>query len=409
MNNSESRKSIWFIWLITISNGLIFYAPIFALYLQQELLDYTQVALIMAFQSFFIILLEIPSGAFSDIYGRKNSLVIGAILHLVSLLFFYIGTSFAVLTLFAFTSALVQSLGSGTIEAIIYDTLKNPIDENIKVNNFIKKITFKQFIAINGALWPIAASIASLIGGFLSIYGYKFTILITFIPAILKLLFVLLIKESTYTKPKRKKIMDQMKTSLKFIRLDRQLGLLLLSGFLVYSFAEVAFQIKPVYLTAIDLPLYYFGIIYTLSFAFSFLGSLLSQRASLKLSYKTLLISSQITIGTLFFAPTFIPLPFINAAIMSIESFFWGLRWPIQIDWINSRINSGERATINSASNLMNHLGFTIFIILSGMTLEFIDSIWLIRIIGIFQILTVFLLFGLNNKKEQEKSVISLD
>ena len=121
----------------------------------------------MGFQSFFIILLEIPSGAFSDIYGRKNSLIIGAIVHLVSLSFFYIGTNFAILALFAFTSALVQSLGSGTIEAIIYDALKNPVDENLKMNNFIKKVTFKQFIAINGALWPISASIASLIGGFL--------------------------------------------------------------------------------------------------------------------------------------------------------------------------------------------------------------------------------------------------
>ena len=409
MNNSDPRRSIWLIWLITIFNGLIFYAPIFALYLEQELLNYTQVALIMAFQSFFIILLEIPSGAFSDLYGRKNSLIIGAILHIVSLLFFYIGTNFVILALFAFSSALVQSLGSGTIEALIYDTLKNSADESIKINKFIKKITFKQFIAINGALWPISASIASLVGGFLSIYGYKFTILITFIPVILKLIFVLLLKESTYIKPERKKIIFQMKSSLKFIRLDKQLKLLLLSGFLVYSFAEVAFQIKPVYLTAINLPVYYFGIIYTLSFAFSFFGSLLSQRLSLKLSYKTLLISSQIMIGILFFAPSFIPLPFINAAIMSIESFFWGLRWPVQIDWINSRVNSSERATINSVTNLMNHLGFSIFIILSGMTLEIIDSIWLIRIIGILQILTVFLLLGLNNKKEQEESAISLD
>jgi hypothetical protein len=50
----------------------------------------------------------------------------------------------------------------------------------------------------------------------------------------------------------------------------------------------------------------------------------------------------------------------------------------------------------------MNHLGFTIFVILSGFTLEFITPLWLFRIVGIVQILTVFLIFGL---KEQIKKI----
>lgn len=399
MNSLPSRKFIWIIWFMTFFNGLIFYAPVFALYLQQELLDFTQVALIMAFQSGFIILFEIPSGAFADIFGRKKSLVIGGCLQLISLLFLYLGNSFIILTCFALTSALFQSLNSGTIEAIVYDALKEENVSQASLINIRKKITFKQFIAINGAIWPISASIASLFGGFLSIYGYRLTILICFFPTFIKLLLTLKIKEPTYIKPERKKMIAQIKTSLKYIHLDKQLKLLLLSGFLVYSFAEVAFQIKPIYLNAINLPLEFFGIIYTLSFAFSFLGSLLSEKISHNFSYKSLLISSQISIGILFFAPSFIPLALVNATIMTIESFFWGLRWPIQIDWINSRVNSNERATINSATNLMNQLGFTIFIIFAGLSLEIINPIWLIRYIGIFQIITVILLFGLHNRK----------
>ena len=399
MNNLPSRKNIWIIWFMTFFNGLIFYAPIFALYLQQELLDFTQVALIMAFQSGFIILFEIPSGAFADIFGRKKSLVIGGCLQLISLLFLFFGNNFIILTCFALTSALFQSLNSGTIEAVVYDALKEENVSQASLTNIRKKITFKQFIAINGAIWPISASIASLLGGFLSIYGYKLTILITFIPTFIKLLFTFKIKEPTYIKPEKKKMVAQIKTSLKYIHLDKQLKLLLLSGFLVYSFAEVAFQIKPIYLNAIKLPIELFGIIYTLSFALSFLGSLLSEKISHNFSYKSLLISSQISIGILFFVPSFIPLALVNAMIMTIESFFWGLRWPIQIDWINSRVNSNERATINSATNLMNQLGFTIFIIFSGMSLEIITPIWLIRFMGIFQIITFFLLLGLHKRK----------
>jgi len=290
-------------------------------------------------------------------------------------------------------------LNSGTVAAILYDSLHNSISE---LNENRKGITFKRVIAITGALWPISASIASLIGGFMSILGYKFTILITFIPIFIKLLVVLLLKETDYIKPEKRSLIKQIKTSLKIIRLDNQLMILLLSGFLVYSFAEVAFQMKSIYLQSISFPIQYIGIVSTLSFTFSFIGSLLSESVSRKVSYKKLLIICQISIGLLLFLPSFIPLAFINATIMSLESLFWGMRWPIQIDWINSKVESRERATINSASNLMNHLGFTIFIILSGFTLEFITPLWLFRIIGIVQILTVVLIFGL---KEQIKKI----
>ncbi len=39
MNN----KNVFLIWILTILNGLIFYAPVYALYLHQELPDLTQV------------------------------------------------------------------------------------------------------------------------------------------------------------------------------------------------------------------------------------------------------------------------------------------------------------------------------------------------------------------------------
>jgi MFS family permease len=390
-----NAKNVYLIWIISILNGLIFYAPIYALYLHQELPDFTQVSLIMAVQSGFIILLEIPSGAFADIFGRKNSLVISAVLHCVSLSFFYLGSEFWILILFAFFSALVQSLSSGTVEAILYDSLSN---QNSESNDSLKKLTFKRSLAIIGALWPISASIASLVGGFISVFGYKFTILITFIPIFIKLLVVLGLKETDYIKPEKKSMLKQIKNSLKVIRFDNQLILLLLSGFLVYSFAEVAFQMKSIYLQSITFPIQYIGIISTLSFMFSFIGSLISENISRKIPYKKLLIICQISIGLLLFLPTYIPFAFLNATIMSIESLFWGMRWPIQIDWINSKVESKERATINSASNLMNHLGLTIFIIISGLTLEFITPPWLFRIIGLVQILTVFFIFGLKEK-----------
>ena len=217
----------------------------------------------------------------------------------------------------------MPSLNSGTITAIIFDSVKLSSSDARDSNKFLNRIKFKQIIAINGALWPISASLASLIGGFFDLLGYRITILITFAPSFLQLAAVLMIKEPEYSKLERKNLLTQIANSLKIVKLDKQLILLLLSGFLVYSFAEVAFQMKPVYLSAIFLPIQFFGIIFTLSFAFSFIGSILSERISQKIPYKTILISCQILIGLLFLIPSFIPFAFRDSKVQGFKELLY--------------------------------------------------------------------------------------
>jgi MFS family permease len=396
-------KNIWLIWISTAIGGLAFLQPIYILYLQQELNDIFLISLILAVGSIFVILFELPSGAIADIFGRKRSLLVASGFSIGGLFLLWIGGSFWVIGGSVLLSAIAQSLISGTIEAIIFDSLNlkgknNKSDENPDV----KLISVKKAIAINIALWPIAASLGALIGGFTSEYNYRLPIFLTLIAMIFNLVILFFILEPPYQKPESKNILHQIFKSFQSIWKNSQLLLLFLSGFLAYAFAEIVFQFKGLYLEFISFQISYLGIVSTISFIFSFLGSFCSEKVVFRFNEKYVLIICQIGIGILILFATLIKNPYIAAFLLSIESFFWGMRMPVQVDWMNSFIKSEERATINSVGNLANHLGFSIFLPIFGVLLNHLNFIWLFRIMGSLQIITIVFLFGLKKKKNRE-------
>lgn len=107
------HRNVWLLWLQTFLNGLIFYQPILSLYLQGEVEDFVLVATIFAVNSIAIILLEIPSGAVADLFGRKKSLMIAAILQFCAILLLWIGQSLGILLSYALIGALASNMTSG--------------------------------------------------------------------------------------------------------------------------------------------------------------------------------------------------------------------------------------------------------------------------------------------------------
>lgn len=413
-------KNVWFLWMYSFFSGIIFFQPILSVYLFQELVNLTEVSSIFAIEAILVVIFEIPSGALADIYGRKTILILSTSFRICALLFLFVGHYYVVFLLNALFNALAQSMESGTIEAILYDSLQ--ISDGLSGSNqndlnppqkpegdFKNYLSFKQANAINAFLWPLAASIASLFGGYLSTISYRTAIAATFIPAVICILTLVVIKDP-HSKPNKNKIdnslpseisiKSQIQISLKEIHQSRQVKILFLSGFLVFAFAEVAFQFKGLFFEAINLPLYQFGIFSTLSFAMSFLGSLFSHPISKKWNEKGILICCQVFLGVFILISTFIPHPFISGVFLSLESFFWGLRWPIQSDWLNSQISSKNRATVNSVASMANRIGFAIFSPLLGLFGEYFSMISMFRLLGALEIVTIFLLFTLKRREK---------
>ena len=101
----------------------IFYLPVLALYLHEKLFTATNVAVVFSVMTLVKLLLEIPSGTLSDLFGRKKTLILGQILFFGLLYLVLKSNSLVDFVIAAVINGIGSSLISGNDKAIVYDTL----------------------------------------------------------------------------------------------------------------------------------------------------------------------------------------------------------------------------------------------------------------------------------------------
>lgn len=147
--------------------------------------------LLEAFYSVLMVVLELPTGYFADVRGRKASLIVSTTGYGLALAFFMFGQSF-----FEFAAAMVLwavsgAFRSGADNAFIYDTLLS-----LKREKEFPKISGRA-----GFLAMVAGAVASLVGGYFADIRITFPFVLTVAAAVLALIVVALFKEPPREKP----------------------------------------------------------------------------------------------------------------------------------------------------------------------------------------------------------------
>ncbi len=366
--------------------GLEFYIPIYSLYIKSHLGSITNVTLIFSAFTLTIILFEIPTGVISDVKGRKISLILSSILSIIYIIVLGFATTFPMFLLASVLNGISFTLASGTLSSLLYESIENMEK---------KDIPFKKATAIQTSLWPIGASISSLIGGYLAEINFTLPIFVTLIGFSIALIVQLFLVETLKKSDiKSNKLFDKsiITTSINTIRSNRTLKILFLVGFLSYSFGEVLHQLKPVYFEFKGIEIRDFGILFTFTFGLSFLGSISSEKFSNLLGDKKALIISSVLSITFQIISVFSG-GFFSGFMLTLSSFSWGLRWPIVSDLTNKQISSETRSTVISMSRVVNYIGFTFFSPIFGYLIDVIDinTLYLFdAIMGFALILTYF-------------------
>ncbi|MFX0103826.1 MAG: MFS transporter [Candidatus Hodarchaeota archaeon] len=125
-NTQLYKRNITLLYVLSILAGLSFiYDPILTLYYQSFKMNYLQVSLTLITTSIFIIIFEAPSGAFADLYGKKKSTIIGAILAIVHYLIQFLSTGFIMFLVANVFWGISVTFFSGALIAFLHDTLKS--------------------------------------------------------------------------------------------------------------------------------------------------------------------------------------------------------------------------------------------------------------------------------------------
>jgi MFS family permease len=144
--------------------GELYFPTAIWLFFLTKYLNFKEIALISSCGYIASILFEIPTGAFADVVGRKVAIIISYFIFSVTMLFTGFSHSFFAFFILTIIGALGDALYSGSLEALVYDTLK----ENKEESHFEFVTSRMQTLS-----W-IGLFVGSIIGGFLFAYWFRF-------------------------------------------------------------------------------------------------------------------------------------------------------------------------------------------------------------------------------------------
>ncbi|MAG47514.1 hypothetical protein CL617_02835 [archaeon] len=122
---SKLEGNISKIYLIAVLSGFtFFYNEIVTLYYRNFELSFTQISFLLVIVMATILLFEVPTGAFADLYGRRLSILLGSIFMTIGLVIIAFSSVFSLFVVAAIIIGISSAFFSGSWSALVYDTLK---------------------------------------------------------------------------------------------------------------------------------------------------------------------------------------------------------------------------------------------------------------------------------------------
>jgi MFS family permease len=162
------KKNFFIFYIVEISRALIFTVPIWVAF-ERQFLNLTQFTFVEAIIIGTQLLLELPTGALADLWGKRFTIALGYFCTFIGLLVFASSTTFSLFILYALITGLGEAFISGAKEALLYDSLKQ----------IGKEETFDKVTSKYSLLFQLSLAIATIIGGFMGIISYQLPIYAT--------------------------------------------------------------------------------------------------------------------------------------------------------------------------------------------------------------------------------------
>ncbi|MDF1672495.1 MAG: MFS transporter [Vicingaceae bacterium] len=324
--------------------------PTVVLFFQENGLELFDIMLIQAIYSVTIALLEIPSGYAADVFGRKNSMIVGTFFGLAGIIIYAFSFGFFCFLPAALCMGIGQSFVSGSDTALMYDSLLELKRE-------------KDFIKLEGrtiSMGNFAEAVAFVIGGFLAEITLRTPFYYQIGIAAIGFFTALLLIE-----PKVYKLSDGKKKPWKNIRNIIRFALkenktlryfILYSSIIGAATLTMAWFVQPYY-KLLDINVIYFGIIGAVLNIAVAIPSFYAHIIEEKIKTRYLLIFFLTALSICYFLVSqFVTLW--SLVLLLIFYIVRGIATPVLRDYMNRHTPSEMRATIMSIRSFIIRIVF---------------------------------------------------
>lgn len=346
--SSNVKKNYFFIFIsrFDLTHG------IWMLYLASKGLSLFQIGLMETIYHISSFLMEIPTGAIADIFGRKTSRLLGRIVSVASVLVMIYGTNIYAFAFSFFLTALSNNLESGAGDALIYDSLKQLNIED----------TYLKVCGRNELFYQMTKTLSLLVGSYIATLSYTGVYKAALIVSVVSVFQALSFIEPDIGRVEKKEnlwltFINQLKSSFSVLSGNKKLvemivALEIFSTFYTTEFFYMQNRLKSLGHTEFEI-----GIILAIGALMAAIGATQTYKLEARFKLKGILkIVSLIAI-----------VAFWGMTIESYEKYAFillsgteGVLFVVISDYVNKRIPSDRRATILSFQSMI----FSLFMIL---------------------------------------------
>jgi MFS family permease len=304
-----------------------------------------------------IVVLEIPTGYVADLFGRRNSVILGGLLSGLCFSWLPFAKTYNELALFEVCISLAATLVSGAEDAIVYES--------------IPSISNRRKILGSFQAWSLAGETsAALLAGLLVAYSFEVVVWAQAIAGWMPFIFALFLIE-----PPRQKMADanhskRIIEALSHVLIKDRLTRLVFINYVVWGLSTFCIVwLLQEYWTQVGVPITYFGPLWAGLMALSAIVSKGAHWVESSVSPALTLVALAVAPITGYLLMAYAP-PVVGIAAGALFYLARGLSYAVFQDAFNRRIPSSFRATANSLQSLCFRLGFVPIGPLLGTTID---------------------------------------
>lgn len=352
--------------LIFFFSNLYFYSPIITLYYQQRGLNILQINSLEGILIGTIFLTNIPTGIFADKYGRKLSMIIALTLQLLGEILFLFAYGYLAFAFICIIAGLGFSFMTGTVTALIYETLKKESREGEMQKAVGVKVSFEKAA---GIIAPLAASFY--ITSF-DMSRFKLLVIVTIIFVAIGLFVTFFIEESPHIK-ENKKTNDSLKIikeGWRLLKENSSLRRIILLSVFTYPLLVYLYLLYQPYFVTSKVPSYLFGFFLALASFVSLLASRYAHKFEGWMGMEKTVLFVTLLPGLIFLVMAITHQAILSPLLFCLIYFVGGIYEPLFSDYQNRHIETNNRATILSMISMFSSL----YIVVVGLLIGFIAN-----------------------------------
>ena len=317
---------------------------------------------------------EVPTGILSDKIGRKNTVIMGTLSSLISVIALALTVNYIGLLVSAFFQGLEKAFFSGNNSAFIYDILKEESREK----------EFNTYIGKTNSMLYLAGVISAILGTVLVAFtSYKFVIILSIIPKIIQTMLSITLKNVRKYSSEKSNIFEQIKTPIKNVFKNKILRKQVVADGIIGGIEEACFQFRTTFYETLW-PTWALGIPNFLANLGAFVSNWFSGKIIKKIGNKAIIIFSNVydilsTCAAVLMNNVFSPLVMVTNSIIPAE---------VAEEEIEQKLYSDQyRAPMASVKSLFESLIFSVIAVLVGFVA---DKTSIIFAFVIFQLVKIF-------------------